>query len=106
LDVDTTLAAGTYDEGALHVIVPALALAPDKSVNVNVFSGDAGRAGVMQFKVSGIDTVTVPAGTFAAYRVVVSGGQGTVLMHLTQQTPRRIVRIEFVGTPISFELVK
>jgi len=60
----------------------------------------------MQFKVAGLDTVTVPAGKFAAYRVEVSGGQGTVVMHLTRQTPRRIVRIEFVGTPISFELVK
>ncbi|HXI35004.1 MAG TPA: insulinase family protein [Gemmatimonadales bacterium] len=106
VDVDTTLAAGTYDEGALHVIVPALALGPNKTVNLNVFSGDAGRAGLMQFKVAGIDTVTVPAGKFVAYRVEVSGGQGTVLMHVTRDTPRRIVRIEFVGTPISFELVK
>ena len=106
LDVDTTVAPGTYDEGALHVIVPALGLAPGKTVNLNVFSSDAGRAAVMQFKVAGSDTVTVPAGTFATYRVEVSGGQGVVVMHVTRAAPRRIVRIEFVGTPISFELVK
>jgi hypothetical protein len=106
VDLDTTVAAGTYDERALHAIVPALALAPTAPVNLNVFSEKVGRTVVMQFKVSALDTVTVPAGKFVTYRVAVSGGQGPVVMDVTRDTPRRIVRIEFVGTPISFELVK
>src|SRR5260370_31710250 len=98
--------AGRSDGRALHGTAPALALAPTAPVNLNVFSADVGRTVVMQFKVSGLDTVTVPAGKFVTYRVAVSGGQGPVVMHVTRDTPRRIVRIDFVGTPISFELVK
>jgi hypothetical protein len=60
----------------------------------------------MQVKVSNGDTVTVPAGTFQTWRLDISGGQVPIAMYVAKDTPRRIVKIEFVGAPFVFELVK
>ena len=57
-------------------------------------------------KVAGVENVTVPAGTFPAYRLELSGMQLPVVMHVTQQAPRRLVRIAPTGAPLVFELVK
>jgi hypothetical protein len=106
LEIDTTVAPGTYDDNALNVVLPALPLEAGRTFNLGVFSGGKGQTQVMQVKVSDGDTITVPAGTFPAYRLDISGGQVPIAMYVAKETPRRIVKIEFIGAPFVFELVK
>jgi len=106
ITVDTTVAAGTIDDNALAVLLPALPLAQGKTFNLNVFSSAEGTTKVVSVKVTAIENVVVPAGTFPAYRLELSGMQLPIVMHVTQQAPRRLVRLAPTGAPLVFELVK
>jgi len=106
ITVDTTVAAGTIDDNSLPLLLPALPLAVGKTFNLNVFSSGEGTTKVVTVKVAGIETVQVPAGNLASYRLEIAGMQLPVVMYVTQQAPRRLVRIAPTGMPIVFELVK
>ena len=106
IQIDTTIAAGTYDDNALSVIFPALPLAPDQTFNLNVFESGKGDSKVIQVKVSDGGTVTVPAGSFPVFKLDVTGGQVPTTFYVSKATPRRIVKIELVGAPFVFQLVK
>ena len=104
--VDTTVPAGAIDDNALSLAVQALPLAEGKSFNLNVFSSGEGVTKVATIKVTGVENVTVPAGTFSAYRLEISGMQLPVVMHVSTDSPRRLLRIAPVGAPLVFQLVK
>jgi hypothetical protein len=106
LTIDTTVAAGTYDDNALPVVIPALPLEAGRTIALGVFSSADATVKVLSVKVGPPESVTVPAGTFDAYRLDIAGGQAPYVFHVTTATPRRIVRIEIVGAPFLFELVK
>jgi zinc protease len=106
ITVDTTVVPGTYDDNAIAMILPALALAPGATINVGVFSSGDGVTRVMTVKVGPAQSVTVPAGTFEVYRLDVGGGQAPLVFYVTTATPRRVVKIEVVGAPFAFELAK
>jgi hypothetical protein len=106
LTIDTTVAPGTYDDNALPLVIPALPLEPGKTINLNVFSSADATVKVLSVKVGAAESVTVPAGTFEAYRLDIAGGQAPYVFHVTTAAPRRIVRIEIVGAPFQFELAK
>ena len=104
--IDTALAAGTIDDNALQLALLALPLERGKMFNLNVFSSGEGTTKVVNVKVAGIEQVQVPAGTFPAFRLELSGMQLPVVMHVSQQAPRRLIRIAPTGAPVVFELVK
>jgi hypothetical protein len=106
LTIDTTLAAGTIDDNALALVLPALPLEVGKTFHLNVFSSGEGATKVVSVKVASIEKVGVPAGQISAYRLELSGMQLPVVMHVSQQAPRRLVRIAPTGAPLVFELVK
>jgi hypothetical protein len=47
----------------------------------------------------------VPAGTFACWKVEVSGGEQTVTMYISKEHPG-IVKLELQGIPVVFELTQ
>jgi zinc protease len=106
ITVDTTVSAGTIDDNALAVLLPALPLEQGKTFNLNVFSSGDGSTKVVSVKVAALENVVVPAGTFPAYRLELSGMQLPIVMHVIQQAPRRLARIAPTGAPLVFELVK
>ena len=106
LTIDTTVGPSVYDDNALPIVLPALPLEVGKTINVGVFASSDGTEKVMSVKVGAAESVTVPAGTFDAYRLDIAGGQAPMVFYVTTATPRRIVKIEIVGAPFLFELVK
>ncbi len=105
VQIDTAVAAGTYDETSLTALIPALPLAAGKTLHLNVLSPGAGAPQVYTLHVAGPDSVTVPAGSFQAWRVEITG-VASIVMHVTTTTPRRVVRMQPVGAPYVLELVK
>jgi hypothetical protein len=75
LTIDTTVAPGTYDDNALPVVIPALALEAGKTIRLGIFSSADATVKVLSVKVGPPESVTVPAGTFDAYRLDIAGGQ-------------------------------
>ncbi|HWC72655.1 MAG TPA: pitrilysin family protein [Gemmatimonadales bacterium] len=104
--VDTALAPGTIDDNALRLVLAALPLQQGKTFNLNVFSSGEGTTKLVTVKVGDVEQVKVPAGTIAAFRLELSGMQLPLVMHVSQQAPRRLIRIEPTGAPVVFELVK
>lgn len=104
--IDAALAAGTYDENAVPFVVPALPLAPGNSFTMNFFSPSENATKALTFKVGSRESVVVPAGTFQAYHIEVTGSRVPFVMYVTAETPRRVVKTEFVGQPFVVELVK
>jgi zinc protease len=104
--IDTTVPAGAIDDNAISLLVAALPLAEGKSFTLNVFSSGEGVTKVATIKVAGVENVTVPAGTFSAYKLEISGMQLPVVMHVSTDSPRRLLKVAPVGAPLVFQLVK
>ncbi len=105
-DIDTVLPPGTIDEDAVPVSVPAFPLESGKSFTVSFFSPSDGQVKLLTFKVGAEESVVVPAGTFQAYPIAVTGSRVPFVMYVSTTAPRRLVRTEFVGQPLVVELVK
>jgi len=106
IQIDTAIAAGTYDDNALAVVFPALPLAAGRTFNLSVFESGKGQVKLVQVKVSDGGSVIVPAGSFDSFKLDVTGGQVPTTFYVSKASPRRIVKIEFVGAPFIFQLVK
>ena len=106
IDIDTTVAPGTIDDNAINVVLPALPLEPGKTIRLDVFTSRDGTQKVLTVKVGQPEAVTVPAGTFQAFRLDVSGGEAPLTIYVSTLAPRRMVKTEVVGTPLQFVLVK
>ena len=105
-DVDTALPPGTVDENAVPFVVPALSLAPGKTFAMTFFTPSENAVKVLTFKVGAPEAVTVPAGTFQGFRIDVTGSRVPFTMYVGTDTPRRLLKTEFVGQPFVVELVK
>ncbi len=104
VEVDTTLAEGTLDMSALQPLLPAFPLAEGASFSVPVFEPAESRTRTLTVRVTGVTDLAVPAGSFPVYRVEVSGTPQPFVFYVTREAPRRLVKIEIVGQPLSFEL--
>lgn len=105
-EIDTAFAVGALEANQLTNMVPALPLEEGASYTLNVLNASDGSFKPYTVRVEASDSVTVPAGTFDAYRVTVSGGSVSLVLFVSREAPRRIVRLEAVGQPLVMELVK
>jgi dipeptidyl aminopeptidase/acylaminoacyl peptidase len=97
--IDTHLDTPVFAEGAgMDLVLSALPLAPDYTASVRLFSVLAQKVRPMRIAVTGTDSTTAPAGTFATYVVQVTpldgDDAGTATYHLTTTAPHVTVRAE------------
>ena len=103
---DTTVAPGTVDENAITALIPALPWSKTATFSIPVFSPGEGVAKTFTIKVTGTQSVTVPAGTFDTYVAEMSGGQLPVMLYISTAQPYRVIKSAPVGPPIEIVLVK
>jgi hypothetical protein len=101
--IDTALAAGVVDDNMLSSVILALPYAADARWTIPVFSGGKGTVDNMTFHVVGEESVTTPAGTFACWKVDVTGGPVPVTFYVSKDNPAA-VKLELQGVPLVFEL--
>jgi zinc protease len=104
LTIDTTLAAGTLDDNQMEAVLTALPLAANGRYTFAVYAGGEGRVQNLTLAVAGEDSVTVPAGTFACWRVDLTGGSQAFTYYVAKDAPYAVVKYEMVGMPVAFEL--
>ena len=104
--VDTTVPPGIVDENVAPLVGSLLVLAPGQTLRLAVFTPSEVATKVLTFKVGPPETVVVPAGTFQAYRVDVTGPKVPLVLYVSVDSPHRVVKQEFVGQPAVIELVK
>ncbi len=105
-DVDTTLAAGTFDETQVLPLLSALPLASGGRWTLNAYAGGDGVVRSVALSVTGDSTITVPAGTFDCWKLEMTGGQVGMNVYITKTAPYLLVRYELIGPPVAFELTE
>ncbi|HEV2291895.1 MAG TPA: hypothetical protein VGR60_08650 [Gemmatimonadales bacterium] len=106
LAVDAAVPAGTIDDNAIPLYLPALNWDADTAWTLKVFATGENAMHEMTLHVTDTATVEVPAGRFAVRVAELDGGPAPVRFCVTRAAPHRVVREELVGTPIEFVLVK
>ena len=104
--VDATLPAGAIDDNAVQALVPAMKWAPGAKFALTIFSASKNAVRPATLTVTGTDKVTVPAGTFDAYRAELAGADQPITMYVTATAPYRVVKIAVAGSPLEIVLVK
>jgi zinc protease len=104
LTIDTTLAAGTLDDNQMEAVLSALPLAANGRYAFPVYASGEGRVQTLTLAVAGEESVTVPAGTFACWRVDLTGGPQAMTFYVAKDAPYALVKYEMVGMPVAFEL--
>ena len=105
--VDRDLPAGATLRGAALFLAPALPLTDvGARLELDWFAPLTAATAQVTFETTGIEQVTVPAGTFETYRVELTGGQPGNVLFITREEPHRTVRIDVVGRPMQIELVE
>ena len=104
-NVDTTLSEGIAEMSTLQALLPALPLVPGTTLTYSAFDASDGGITTVTIRVSEPEEVTVPAGTFSAYRVDLTGGEVSIAIHVSVDTPRKMIRMALPQPPLTFELV-
>jgi hypothetical protein len=100
LAIDAPLAAGVVDDNVLMTLIPAIDWTATTDVVVPVFHSGQNSSAAMRLRVTGTESVTVPAGTFETFRVESSGDRVPFILFVESAAPHRLVRVEIVGTPV------
>lgn len=103
-EVDAAVPGGVVDDNALTALVPALPWEAGAKLTLPVFASGQGELMTYNLAVTGTESVTVPAGTFQAYRVEVTGGPQPLTLLVEAAAPHRLLKVGMTGTPI--ELVR
>lgn len=105
LSIDTLLPAATVDDNAVAPLLLGVPWREAMHVVVPVVASGKGTLESTHLQVVGAETVTVPAGTFAVWRVVQESGGARVQFDITRQAPYRLVRMQQIGAPLEIVLV-
>lgn len=89
--IDIPLDSGIVDDDASTALLPTLPLDSAKSFTFRTFASP-GRVEITRVLVAGIDTVTVPAGRFEAFRLTVMA-RDTSSVYVSTVVPRRVVLV-------------
>ncbi|HKS05328.1 MAG TPA: hypothetical protein VJR92_03360 [Gemmatimonadaceae bacterium] len=95
--IDTAVARFAIDYNAIQPFASALPLAAGSKTVARVFSSGDGASTDMTFAVVGEESVTVPLGTFDAWRVDVTGAVHVVL-HVAKAAPYQLLKLSPVGS--------
>jgi|GEM_PF-4710582 len=95
------------DKLSLFYALHALPLKEGYQVELQLFDALRMEKEDKKVIVTGIEKVTVAAGTFEAFRVLLEGGQINQIFYVSTESPRKIVKIAFETMPdFSFDLIK
>lgn len=105
-EVDAEIVKGTVDENMMTSLLSAFRWAPGAKFAVQMFQSGKGATVPVQLAVTGEESVTVPAGTFDAWKVDYTGAEQAVTFWIQKAAPYRLVKLGFTGQPVEIRLVK
>jgi predicted Zn-dependent peptidase len=106
VQVDAEVAKGMIDDNMVQALLPTFKWAAGAKFSVSAFQSGKGTPLPLTLTVSGEESVTVPAGTFATWKVDMTGADAPVTFYVEKAAPNRVVKIAIVGAPIEMRLAK
>jgi hypothetical protein len=92
-----------------NIVLPLLAGAtwgPDTKFSLPVFASGQNKLHTVTLTVVASERVTVPLGTFDAYKVEMTGLTTPVTLHVSATAPHRVLKVAPVGAPLEFVAAK
>jgi hypothetical protein len=90
--VDAPVAPGTIADGTEAALLPTVDFSEGLTVSFQTFDAKTAQVKTYELKVLGKETVTVPAGTFDAWKTQISSNE-TVLIWVSTADPKKIVML-------------
>jgi predicted Zn-dependent peptidase len=106
VQVDAEMPAGALDDNAIQPLLPTFRWSAGAKYSFTAFQSGKGTALPVTLAVTGEESVVVPAGTFAAWKVDLTGGEQTTSFWIEKAAPYRVVKIAVAGAPIEVRLAK
>jgi len=106
VQVDAEVPKGTIDDNMITPLLAAFRWAAGAKFTVPIFQSGKGTILPATLTVSGEETVQVPAGNIAAWKVELTGGDQALTFWVEKGAPYRTVKIAIVGAPVELRLVK
>lgn len=103
---DAAVPDGAVDDNLLVALLPFFAWRDGATVEVNVFLSGRGTVERRTLRVDGQEVVTVPAGTFGAYRVQLVGGDASGTYWIEVAEPHRVLKFGPAGVPLEIVRVR
>jgi zinc protease len=103
---DAAVPAGAVDDNLLVALLPFFAWRDGATVEVNVFLSGRGTVERRTLRVDGQEVVTVPAGTFGAFRVQLVGGDAAGTYWIEVAAPHRVLKFGPAGVPLEIVRVR
>jgi hypothetical protein len=94
------------DDNVLVGLLPFFKWQAGATIQVGVFSSGRGVVERRTLRVEGEESVTVPLGTFAAFRVSYSGGESGGTYWIEAAAPHRVLKFGPSGVPVEFVRVR
>lgn len=110
--VDVKLDGALFADGAgANSVIAALPLAEGYTTSFRNFSVQSQQVSIKQLKVIGVESVTVPAGTFEAYKVEITSAEGDKTYVWVAKDSRKVLKTsatmpQMNGAVITTELVE
>jgi hypothetical protein len=92
IPIDAQVAPGVIADGAEVAMLPTLDLSEGLAMTFQTFDGKQAKTKTYQVKVGARETITVPAGTFDAFKVELTSDEN-VTMYISADQPRKIVLV-------------
>jgi zinc protease len=102
-DVDVEMVNGLLLPGMDSYVLSAADLEEGASITLPVYTTMTNAVTPVTYSVTGVEEVTVAAGTFNTFRIEVAGPQ-PMTVYARQEAPHIVVRQEFAGQPVAIEL--
>jgi hypothetical protein len=103
---DVEVPAGVLDDNAVQHMLPFFSWAPGAKFDFSVFASGKGVIEQRTLTVTGQEAVTVPLGTFQAYRVSYSGGEAPGTYWIEAAAPHRVLKFGPSAIPLEFVRVR
>jgi zinc protease len=103
---DIPVPDGTVDDNLIVALLPYFRWAADATIRVSVFASGKGTVEQRTFRVVAEEAVSVPLGTFAAYRVSYEGGEAPGTYWIESAAPHRVLKFGPTGVPLEFVRVR
>ena len=103
--VDAAVPPGVIADGAEVAMLPTLALSEGLSMTIQTFDGKQAKTKTYQVKVGPRESVTVPAGTFEAFKIEITSDEN-VTMYVTAAEPRQLVLVRLEAAQMEMRRAK
>lgn len=105
IEVDRNLPEDCFERTSVFFLCHAMPLKAGADFSIPWYNPYDDKIKTIRVTVDGEAVVETAAGKFDTWKVGLSGGEPSQVVYITRETPRKIVKIEVVGEPWTYELL-